>query len=352
MNKAFLHIGTEKTATTSLQNFFFANREKLLANNIYFPSIPGRINHEKLSIYAAPERVVNIRIKHDLLEEHKLQIFQNSFEDDLRKEFQSHPHRNILFSNEHLSSRVVDTSQINSLKNLIYSLGYDPYILVYLRRQDQMLVSSYSTRIKSGGTENFSFQINSDRYNYFDFLNKWAAVFGKEKIIVRPFEKSQWRGGTIFQDFATSIGLQSIKDFIIPSERSNTSLDRFQIKFLTLFNKEIKDLPKHKAIAIKGNLVKLLENKSTSDKIALSRKSAEQFLAQYSFQNSQVAKEFLNRPDGILFKEEFNLGEQNLLPELNIEQSVKIATYLWSKKQQHIFSQREKLLKLKTYSKS
>lgn len=348
MNKAFLHIGTEKTATTSLQHFFFTNREKLLENNIFFPSIPGKLNHEKLSIYAAPERVINIRIKHDLLEKQKLYTFKSGFVNALRKETQPYSDKHILFSNEHLSSRVVEPSQIATLKVLIDDLGYDPYIIVYLRRQDQMLVSSYSTRIKSGGIEDFSLQTNTARYNYFDFLTKWATVFGREKIIVRPFEKSQWIGGTIFNDFTTTIGLPAINDFVLPSKKSNKSLDRAQIKFLTLFNKELKDLPRPEATAIKANLVKLLESNSSNDGIILSKTTAKQFLEQYESQNSQVAKVFLGRQDGRLFKEEFNLGEENLLPELTVEQAVKIATYLWSKKQQHIASQREVLMKLKS----
>ncbi len=48
----YLHIGTEKTGTTSVQKFFRANREVLAQNGIIYPLAPGKQNHMGLAASA------------------------------------------------------------------------------------------------------------------------------------------------------------------------------------------------------------------------------------------------------------------------------------------------------------
>ncbi|MEL4896014.1 hypothetical protein [Crocosphaera sp. Alani8] len=50
--RAFLHIGTEKTGTTTIQNFLVKNREKLLSRSYLYPSFSGRSNHSSLVVLA------------------------------------------------------------------------------------------------------------------------------------------------------------------------------------------------------------------------------------------------------------------------------------------------------------
>ena len=48
----YLHIGTEKTGTTSVQKFFKANRALLAKNGIVYPVAPGKQNHMGLAASA------------------------------------------------------------------------------------------------------------------------------------------------------------------------------------------------------------------------------------------------------------------------------------------------------------
>jgi len=41
-------------------------------------------------------------------------------------------------------------------------------------------------------------------------LGMWSRVFGKEHMIVRPFEPGQWPGGDIVQDFCNVIGIKPL----------------------------------------------------------------------------------------------------------------------------------------------
>ncbi len=48
-----IHIGTTKTATTTLQSFFQKNKLNFTKNDILIPTTLGKPNQTKLSAYAA-----------------------------------------------------------------------------------------------------------------------------------------------------------------------------------------------------------------------------------------------------------------------------------------------------------
>lgn len=48
-----LHIGAEKTGTTTIQEFLTLNRERLLAQGVHFPMSVGLKNHTRLAVCAA-----------------------------------------------------------------------------------------------------------------------------------------------------------------------------------------------------------------------------------------------------------------------------------------------------------
>ena len=48
----YLHIGTEKTGTTTIQSFLAANRDLLKRNRILYPRAPGEQNHRALAAAA------------------------------------------------------------------------------------------------------------------------------------------------------------------------------------------------------------------------------------------------------------------------------------------------------------
>jgi len=117
----YIHIGTIKTGTTSLQQFFHLNRKALQDNfNIYYPKSPGPRNHTKLPLYAFDENVKELRVRHDIHSEQDLARFRRSFKAKFTEELRPHlsASRDILLSSEHLSSRAVNESEIQELLDL------------------------------------------------------------------------------------------------------------------------------------------------------------------------------------------------------------------------------------------
>ena len=64
-------------------------------------------------------------------------------------------------------------------------------VIIYLRPQEEFLLSTYSTRIKSGGTDEFNpLAYKKNRYDYLGILDNWAKVVGEESINVGIFQKT------------------------------------------------------------------------------------------------------------------------------------------------------------------
>ena len=71
---------------------------------------------------------------------------------ELKKELREARCSHVVMSNEHCSSRLRDPAQVEYLRTFLSEFFDRIRILVYIRRQDDFLVSTYSTMVKTGRT--------------------------------------------------------------------------------------------------------------------------------------------------------------------------------------------------------
>ena len=327
----FLHIGMPKTATTSLQEYFYLNTKVMASRyKLHYAKSAGTKNHLKMAAYAAPE---NTR---DLLD--AVMANSNSARETFFKKFRSeaiaviNKGGHLLVSNEHMASRVSEPETLKALKLLTEGLGAKVKIIIYLRRQDKYMFSSYSTWIKSGGSGKFkSDRYRQKKFDYTALLEKWAKVFGKENLIVRPFEKSRWRGGTIYADFMSIFGIDNLSQFQDIPVSANASLDRAQLVFLAKFNKNVAAFEGDKRNELRGDIVELLEGMSTTDKIQLSKEEVGNIIDYFRKDNDFISKEYMNGEQ--LFSEELPDIDDNYTPKLTVDRAVEISAFLWQHQQ-------------------
>jgi hypothetical protein len=341
--KIYMHIGTEKTGTTTLQNFFNLNRVKLREQNTLYPISPGVENHAKLSVYSMDherndelKKIFNIFKKGDLLK------FRSKFEKDFMSEVKRFNPKKIILSNEHCSTRLLHDDEIYRLKELLGYVSRDVKIVVYLRRQDDYYISTYSTWIKCGGTNKIRMPNDYDsayiqnRYNYKVLLDRWAKFFGMDNLIVRVFEKEQMVGNSLLDDFLHVTGIE-FNNFTVPSDL-NASLSPDVLEFLRIFNKFIPFFNENGINPGRGDLTTVLENISTKNKIKFS--GVEQFYCHFEEENKEVAKKYLKRQDGILFKTDYKANKEQFAAPLCIERAIEITSIIWKHLQSKIKSSR------------
>ncbi len=242
--RALIHIGTEKTGSSSIQAALQALRAPILGSGVAYPHSPGGRNHTRLALYAAGGDGANRGLAR---QEERVSGRSAARIDDwlpaaLAEELDALPEdvHTVILSNEHLHSRVRSPEQIGKLKGLLDAFFDDYRIVAYLRRQDELAVSRYSTRLRTGGMDERILPAPSEgpvRNGYYDhagLLDRWGEAFGRAALLPRIFARGELLEGDVVKDFLAQCGLPGLS----PPERpaSGPMLQAAAQEFLRRFN--------------------------------------------------------------------------------------------------------------------
>ncbi len=231
-----LHIGTEKTGTTSIQAFLVANRTALLKSGVYSPlSIAWKGNSR--SLVAAIQDID--KWGDDFFEEHSIDTPEKRSEFSLSllskfrnelSELDASMHT-VVISCEHFHSRISHHTELTRLKALFDEVFEKVTIVCYLREQAAFSESAYSAAIKAGYKEGLEaidphVMVKNSYYNYQLLLEPWIQIFGIDSLNVREFSKSRFRSQGLLQDFAGIFSRECSNElnFSIPKENESLSI--------------------------------------------------------------------------------------------------------------------------------
>jgi hypothetical protein len=330
LEKIFLHIGLEKTGTTTLQ-FTMALNQRLLRNYGYFfpTTLEGSTsNHIGLALCAAsPEAASDLGQYAGLTNRAAYSAFLERYPKQMARELIRSGCHTAILSNEHCSSRLTTIAEIAKLYRIVASVAPQIRVVIYLRRQDELVASHYSNFVRSGATREFEFPQNIGWLDYLNLLEMWADVFGRENLSIRIFEREQMKGGDLLADFCSTIGF-SRYDELPRLEDQNRGLDVYTLEFLRRFNACAPSCSTS-ARRSRGDIEDALAAISTRDSLRPSGEAAAAFLDQFAASNAEVARRFLNREDGILFRSGPLRDQPARLPTLDIDKLMAIAVALW-----------------------
>lgn len=215
MKTLYLHIGTSKTGTTTIQTYCGINREQLKSKGVLFPIMPyhyDRItkNRNGHFLYAMIyENGVRNKEKEEQVLKQELDYIVDCFKD----------YDNVLLSEESIwwATATRRKGLWKYLQEHSQQNNYQVKIIVYLRRQDQFMMSRYNQIIKTdtgGGTQRFYeyFKDMNGKYkcvmNYRQRLDYMAKFFPKENIVVKRFDRSYFYNGDLNADFLHILGVE------------------------------------------------------------------------------------------------------------------------------------------------
>ena len=324
----YLHIGTEKTGTTSIQRFFANNREPLAKNGIFYPRTLGPANHLALATYANKRRGGELWQKMGIENRADYQNFRARMQRELAAEMETFPVSKTIMSNEHCSSRLKSVEEIEDLRQFLAAFADDIYIVVYLRRQDDFVVSTYSTAIKTGHSQPLTIPNEAQiarRYDYWELLSRWAEVFGNDKMICRKFEKGSLIDNDVVRDALHVMGVDERPEYErLPD--ANVSLDAACLEFLRLMNKHTG--PDWKS----GRTIAHLNNLSNGPLIDLSPDDRRALMERLRESNALVARKFfggeLTDSDDPLFRQRSDSRPRTFAQGLDADGAVAIASKL------------------------
>ena len=193
--RLILHIGTHKTATTTIQHFLALNRKNLLKNRIYFP-------HNDYSAYHMNN--LASQLANNKAEETK-EYMNNCFMHACKLKM-----HNVLISGESfyamtgffkiLAGKELNKKEyfsfeekfINDFKDFCF-LFDEVKVLCALRSQEEYANSLYNQLVKNcyGIDYGYSLFLEKIKFilDYKSHLDLWAKSFGKSNMIIFDFEK-------------------------------------------------------------------------------------------------------------------------------------------------------------------
>ncbi len=204
-----VHVGTHKTGTTALQEFLALNDELLLAKSgILYPRA-GRnlVKHYHHAYFRTP-----------LTEE---RCIDRTLLGELSEEAAARRAARILPSSEFLSRHTIGEEELRQLRAAFPGSRFT--ITIYLRRQDRFLESTYAERVRRGliaapaGLPDTELQLD-----YYEFVSKFADVFGRESINLRIYERACRAG--LPRDFLEAHGVEWNSRFVVPEVPRNERL--------------------------------------------------------------------------------------------------------------------------------
>jgi hypothetical protein len=314
--KVLLHIGSEKTGTTSIQHWAAANRAALAARGILYPAAPGerpnprsQPNHVGLAL-AVSERArrPDLLGMLGLADPAAAAAYAARMERRLAEEIAAAGCATLLLSNEHLSSRLRDEAEVAALRALLERAAgavTEWRIVLYHRRQDEMIQSIHAMRVLHGATEPFRPAARPDdpRLDPRRILANYARVFGEASVTVRVFDRARLVGGDAVADLMSLLGVDPRGPGFSPPPRANVSLGGAALELLRLMNAHLPATRDGQPNPARAALVAALRRLPPEPRAALApRPALDAFLARYADVNAEIARRWLRRGDGALFE--------------------------------------------------
>lgn len=286
----YLHVGTRKTGTTALQKFLDINYYLLKkTHGVLYPRA-GQVLSDG---YHAHHRLFNINNK--------------SAVDSLDANIEAIIDEGLGAKCCVLSSEILaDSSSFKhdlSVYKSILGLADKVKIILYLRRQDAYLESSYSQKTKLSENRDILSHKQELCLDYRSMCDRWRDLVGKENLIVRIYEREQLKEGNIFADFLEIFKIPLSDEFSLPEKVINPSLDRDALEFMRLINSLPipRALKKGFKVPLEQRAMRLGKGQLFQDHKLLSNREKNEIIEEFRESNECVAKEYLNRADGKLF---------------------------------------------------
>ena len=221
----YVHIGTMKTGTTTLQSFLYLNRAHLLHHGYLYPlSIKARSEefHSHNPLAAAPP---GTHLEALLCEVRAAGV----------------PH--LIISSENLQRELTTPQQLRELRACLDQLPCGEIrIIVYLRDVRGLVTSLCTQTLKAGDAGDYARLPPQESHPWFRIvpdhratLQRWGGIFGREQLIVRRYAREHLRGGDLLQDFMHTIGCPWAEDLVIPDD-CNRALNLLEMELLRRLN--------------------------------------------------------------------------------------------------------------------
>lgn len=283
----YLHIGTPKTGTSALQFALYTAREELRSHGILYPEglIASSNDPKHQPLFSA------VRFGNGKALAPAFDVLRSELSDDLHT---------VVLSSEGFYHHIFEFSEPSWRLIQEFARCYSLRVIVYLRPQAEYLESLYRQYLRNPRSVNDTYYGRAmtihelmDRprvrqnLDYYGSLMQWAAVVGKDRILVRRYTRS------VVDDFLSLIGVTLVRTGLQP--RRNMSLTREMAELLRSINAMFDNRQRDSLIA---EMEKALEaDPGREDTTILSPAELRALMNRYRECNRCVAKHWLGEDE-------------------------------------------------------
>ncbi|ELV9537882.1 hypothetical protein QNF79_001780, partial [Campylobacter coli] len=284
---AYVHIGTVKTGTTTIQKFLHDNRNILLKQKCYYPFYCSALDSYRFPKICKIDQNKYYYSGHISMSQSERNMHLLKLKNEIVF------HDKIILSSECFHELLFTVQEIKDLWCSLLEIGFSKiYIVLYVRDPLDLAVSFYNTELllnrriryclfeKCNSSVDYAIHVA----NHKKTIENWGEVFGRENLIVRLFDKDEFYQGDLLKDFIHSIGLEWDDEFIIP-ERQNETIDLLGIELTKFLNL-------HLGNVLKADIQKHFTSKDFHLKFQPPKEVVQSYIDYFEESNEWVRKEF------------------------------------------------------------
>ena len=299
-----LHIGTEKTGSKTLQECLHRNRGLLLEQGVLYTRSAGLRNNRQVSLLGyAPDRRDDGTAWVGIDSDEALRDHQWKTVKAIKEEIQARRPERVVFSSEHLQSRLRTQEDIRRVHDQLEAVGVSvERVIVYLRDPVSVCRSLYASSVVTGSTASGPPPPDSPYFeticNHRKTLETWASEFGDEIVTPRLFARDSLRGGSIIDDFFEAAEMALPDDLVRPVDR-NESLSQLGVEVLRRLNARIPRMVDGKINQGRSKLVELVRQYCTGPRYEAPPEIAARYREYFADSNEWVRRRYFPERDAL-----------------------------------------------------
>ncbi|MEO7928271.1 MAG: hypothetical protein ABIR09_03140 [Gallionella sp.] len=262
--KIIFHIGQHKTGSKALQSFLHLHSTALAQRGILYPV--DQTMHQKVRAYQISHYRLFALLRHEALQAcgqadaarhywRKQRAICRPYDcsramfDAIEDERRRIGADTIIVSAEDLfdmqTAHQIDlnmdylTAGVKILSGLAQAFQYQPVVIAYIRRQDHLLGAHYVQYVKGSSDPTIEFKTFArafaPRLDTHRLLACWAAEFGSEAMVIRPYERAIIPTGIVADFFEHALQQAISSDWMAPAperESVNATPGRDQVELI------------------------------------------------------------------------------------------------------------------------
>jgi len=311
--RTVLHIGGEKTGSTSLQHRLDLSRELLEQNGFYLPKTGTHAGncwgfaaigqyHPKYSMH---HQMTQAAQSHEEAVEELMDAYKAEFA-DARADCDT-----LLVSSEHLQT-VVDLRGIRRLLEWLATITKQINVVYVIRRQDQIIQSLFSTALRNGALMEPLVQhktvarMENKRLNHWTAITQYLAFPHIVPITIKPVRYRPLSDADTFEEeLSDALGIPS--NLPRSMEQKNLSLDADAVRFLaTLTHPEMRKEMQCGDNQL-GEIIDTLEKTHNGRKFHMPNHWAREAMLPFGLSNQRTSQAFLDDGYPLFTQEGFRM---------------------------------------------